>query len=324
MKKPFGGESPLNSQGRHYAMVHSGRAALRLLIISGLKKKKILLPDYLCAVIVDVMRQYRVPHDFYHINPDLTPDWDGIKGRHFDVLYVINYFGHRTKVPPEVVKKRTLLIDDIFAPIVDLPQGIRSWAVFNSFRKVTSLAEGALIVSNRPLKLSSIDPKPAAFAGLKYQAKQLKANYLSFGRGSRENYVRRSVSAEHRLDADKGINVPMMMTLCLLPQIYSGLEKEQGIRRHQYQVLDEQLRPYSMRLRPKYLSFYVIKVKERDALKNYLARQGVFVIAHWPASHGLNNPLYEQVLSIPLDSRYSDAQIRAVGQMIGKFLKTAE
>ena len=67
MKKPFGGESPLNSQGCYYAMVHSGRAALRLLLKNSLNKKRILLPDYLCGVIVDVMRQYKVPFDFYHI-----------------------------------------------------------------------------------------------------------------------------------------------------------------------------------------------------------------------------------------------------------------
>jgi hypothetical protein len=320
MKKPFGGESPLNNQGRYYAMVHSGRAAIRLLIISGLKKKRVLLPDYLCEVIVDVMRQYKVPHDFYHINPDLTPDWDGVKAKHFDVLYVINYFGHKTKVPLDLIQKKTLLIDDIFSPIVEIPQGFRSWAVFNSFRKVTCFAEGALIVSNRPLKLSSIDPKPAAFAGLKYQAKQLKANYLSLGQGTQENYVRISIRGEKRLDADKGISVPTMMTLCLLPQIYSNLEKEQAVRRHQYKILDEQLRQYSMRLRPKYLSFYVIKVKDRDALKSYLARQGIYVVAHWPARYGLINPLYGQLLSIPLDSRYSDAQVRAVGKMARRFI----
>ena len=112
----------LNSQGLYHAMVHSGRAALRLLIISGLNKKKILLPDYLCAVIIDVMRQYKVPYDFYHINPDLTPDWAGVRGKQFDVLYVINYFGHKTKVPLDLIKKKTLLIDDIFSPAPEIPR----------------------------------------------------------------------------------------------------------------------------------------------------------------------------------------------------------
>ena len=193
--------------------------------------------------------------------------------------------------------------------------------MFNSFRKVTSLPEGALIVTDRPLKISAIDTKPATFAGLKYQAKQLKANYLSFGQGSKEKYWRKFLAGEKRLDNDKNINVPSMMTLCLLPQIYSGLEKEQCIRRHQYRILDEQLREYRMHLRPEYLSSYVIKSKKRDALKSHLARQDVFVGANWQASNGLKNPLYEQVLSIPLDSVYSDAQIRAVGQMARKFLK---
>jgi hypothetical protein len=321
MKNPFGGEPPLNSHGYHRAFVHSGRAALRLLLTSGLKEKKILLPDYLCAVIVDVMRQYKVSYDFYHIKPDLTPDWTKLKGKRFDVLYVINYFGQKTKVPSGLLKKKTLLIDDVFAPDVEMPQGVQSWAVFNSLRKVTCLAEGAMIATSCPLKLLAIDAKPAAFAGLKYKAKQLKADYLAKGQGSQQGYVRAFIKAEAKLDVDSGIHVPGMMTLGLLPQIYTNIKQEQGIRRRQYRILDRQLRRYRLSLRPEYLSFYVLKTERRDALKVYLANQGIFLAAHWPVNNGLNNLLYEQILSIALDSRYSDAQMRTVAHAIRRFLK---
>ncbi|MDE2223579.1 MAG: hypothetical protein KGK03_10975 [Candidatus Omnitrophica bacterium] len=319
MKKPFGGEAPFNAQGVFYAMVHSGRGALRLLLASGLAKKRILLPDYLCKIVLEVMHQYKATCDFYHVKPDLTFDWKQIKGKRYDALYVINYFGQKTKIRPALLQGKTLIIDDVFSPLPEFPKGVGAWVIFNSLRKVMPLAEGALVAANFPLRTEEIKSTAGEFATFKYKAKQIKADYLTLQKGHQQAYLNMFAMAEAKLDTDRGIHIPSLMTLGLLPVQYSNLEKEQKIRQSQYQILDKCLNAYKIDLKPDNFSFYVLKVNCRDSLKEYLAKQGIFLPAHWPVVKGLSNLLYDQILSIPLDSRYSDAQIRMVAYAIRRF-----
>ena len=320
MRTPFGGEAPYGHDGVHTAMVHCGRAALRLLIAGGLKKKTFLVPDFLCGVIIDVLRRHRVKYGFYRVKADLAPDLGDIRARRFDVLYVVNYFGQKTVVPKALLKGRMLIVDDVFAPILEAPQGVKDWAALNSLRKVTVLAEGAFVSSTRPLALKTVDHKPAAFAVLKYKAKQMKADHLAKGKGSQFSYLRAFVRAETGLDGDQGIHAPSVQTMGLLPSVLLDIGKEQGIRRRQYAMLDGSLRRYSVPLRPRYFSFYVLSVERRDALKKHLADRGIFLPAHWPRVAGADNPLYSRLLSIPLDSRYNEGQLRAVASAIRGFL----
>lgn len=317
--KPFGGEAPLHLKPMHKAMVHSGRAALGLLLLNGLKAKKFLIPDFLCPAITDVLHHHKVKFTSYAIKSDLTPDWKYIKAQSFDVLYVINYFGQKTNVPKDILKDRTLIIDDVFSPLLDIPQGNASWAVFNSLRKTTLLAEGAMVAASFPLELKHIKMTPSVFADLKYQAKAFKADYLTNGKGSQAKYLRLFERGEEKLNSFD-IHTLSKTTQALLPHVLRGIECEQRLRRQQYQRLDRVLKSHALSLSPRYFSFYVLKIQRRNELKKFLAKHDVFLPVHWPALNKNGNDMYEQILSIPLDGRYSLDEIDRVAKLIRRFL----
>ncbi len=317
-RKPFGGEAPLDLGDLHYAFVHSGRAALRLLLASGLGRKKLLIPDFLCGVIIDVLKEGKTPFSTYAVNADLSVQWPMVAKQSFDVLYVINYFGQQTKVPAGIIKGKGLIVDDVFAPRINTLPVKGSWAVFNSLRKVTALAEGAGVISTMKLNTAGIKNPLAEFADLKYSAKQLKADYLHKAKGSETGFINKFRQAEHLLDTDRSIHLPSAVTIGLLPGIIADLPTEQAIRRRQYDILDKALGRWSIKIRPAYYSFYVLSIDRRDEVRALLAKQGIFLPAHWPLPEGsgLSNELYARVLPVPLDSRYSIAEIRRVALAI--------
>ncbi len=316
--KPFGGEAPY-MDALHRVMTDSGRSSLRLLLKGGLSRRRFLMPDYLCGIIIDVLKEHKTAFEFYHVRPDLSVDWAALKRRRFDVLYVIDYFGQRTRIPEELTARKTVIYDQVFAPIVreDNPDG--EWAAFNSLRKVTFLADGSQLVSTFPLKVNAANA--GIFGPLKYEAKALKQSFLDNGRPAEQVYLARFKQAERCLDLQKTPRRVSMMSVNLLPRLYSGLAQAQAERSARYKILDRYLKPWGILHKVDYYSFYVLSLKAgRDDLREFLFRQNIFLPVHWPVVFGLTNVLYHQAISIPVDERYSPLQIRTVAEVIADFL----
>jgi len=75
-----------------------GRTAFKYgLIYLGLKKNdKIMLPEYLCDILLDPLEDLGIKPVFYQVNEDFTADWKSIKNKYqksVKALMVINYFG---------------------------------------------------------------------------------------------------------------------------------------------------------------------------------------------------------------------------------------
>ena len=91
----YGSTQPFEfNKGYFYS---SGRAALHhiLSLLIQKEKKKILLPDYLCESIVEVVKISKIPFYFYSINEDLSINIDSIKEIYTEKssILIINYFG---------------------------------------------------------------------------------------------------------------------------------------------------------------------------------------------------------------------------------------
>lgn len=97
-----------------------GRSAFKYgLIFLGLKKHdKIMLPEYICDILLDPLKDLAIKPIFYEINEDFTTNWKSLKKNYQDsvkAIVVINYFGfeeEKKKFKIFCEKKKLFLIED--------------------------------------------------------------------------------------------------------------------------------------------------------------------------------------------------------------------
>jgi len=315
--KMIGGEQAFKADKLYSRITDSGRSSLRLIIKSGLQKKRFLVPDFLCGSILDVLNDMRVKHAFYRVKKDLSLDYSSIARQKYDVLYVIDYFGKRQGIPPGIEQKKIIIQDSVFSPEVVRPSGVEQWAGFNSFRKISPLADGSILRSTFELSEEMDRSNEAGFVELKYRAKEIKHAYLSQGKYSERVYLSLFDKAEKMLGRQKAIHrISDKSLLCLITDLYKRLGLECQKRSENRAALDRYLKEFAIPVSSKFGSFYALNVDDRDGLRRYLAGKKIFLPVHWPKPLGLANDLYDRIISIPLDTRYGCADMTRIAGAI--------
>ena len=70
--RPIGGEQEIAPDGLFYGVTNSGRSSLRWVLLSmKLQGKRVLAPDFICQVVIDVLNEYDVQVDFYNVKENL-------------------------------------------------------------------------------------------------------------------------------------------------------------------------------------------------------------------------------------------------------------
>lgn len=312
-----GGEQELAQQGHFRELTNSGRSSLRWIIESAqLQSKRLLLPDFLCEVILDVLAEYHIDVDFYSVDSQLgyqLPD----DVSHYDALYLIKYFGATTASFELAITtfKRCIIVDDVFSPYPQVLDIRQSWYSFNSLRKISAVADFSMLYSNQPLK--PLDLKPLAeFAALKYQAKQYKYAYFNAAEGEEQTYLRLFNQGESCLDEYRGIFSPSSRSVLESINFYQNLDAERALRCKNYAVVCELLSGYCLPIQNNCYSFAPILLPNRDAVRRRLMGYNIFLAVHWPEAAIVTNKLSRAILSIPLDSRYSEYDMREICQCI--------
>ena len=317
--KLIGGEIHRPGEGLHTYLTDSGRSSLRLILGSGLKGKKFLLPDFLCKIIPTVFDEMGVEYSYYKVLENLSIDLESTRGKDFDVLYLINYFGNTHDVFDGRFPETTMFLEDcVFSPVVDAPPGIPHWAGFNSFRKMSFLADGSLVKSSIRLNEEMIRKDDAPFSHMKYEAKRMKHEYLHSGSFSEEEYLKLFNDAERCVDAQKTVFSMSGRSLANVLEFYRNMEGEYTARTRNYQALDRFLGHLKIKIRTNYYSLYPLWVDHRDELRTYLFSHRVFLPVHWPNS-GFQNSLYDHIISVPVDSRYDESDMERVADLIVRF-----
>jgi len=270
-------------------------------------------------VIVEVLDEHDVSYTFYKVREDLSFDIADVMRNDFDVFYQINYFGQRQDLGVIQNSGKWIVEDGVFLPDIEPPPGASNWIGFNSFRKISPLADGSILKSTCELSADNIRHEEAAFASLKYKAKQIKYDYLHKNLYSENVYLALFGEAEELADKQRDIYSISSCSMFNLLNFYTRLEREYAVRRENYKVLDEVLNPLSIPLDAEYPALYVLSVDQRDKLREYLYTQRIFLPAHWPNTYGIKNELYNRVISIPLDSRYNQADMQRVAGHIRAF-----
>ena len=140
-----------------------GRTAFKYgLIYLGLKKNdKIMLPEYICDILLDPLKDLGIHPIFYEINDDFTVNWKSLKKKNrksVKALVVINYFGfeeEKKKLSIFCKKKKLFLIEDNCHSLKKYNKKINNYSdiVFSSIHKVVKKTySGGLLSINRKEK----------------------------------------------------------------------------------------------------------------------------------------------------------------------------
>ncbi len=315
----IGGEQELAPLNYFQEVTNSGRSSLRLIIESAnLRNKHILLPDFLCQVIIDILQEYQVTFDFYSVERNLDFQLpDNIEK--YDAVYLIKYFGGSTDAFAKTCTSfhGCLIVDDVFSPYPEILKRDQLWFSFNSLRKISHVADFSLLYSNAPLA-SVIKTALSGFSVMKYRAKNLKHEYLNFQQGSEKKYLDKFGQAEAILSSNFGIYSPSADSIIAAIQYFNRLEQERNIRQRNYQQINDLLADYSIPIKSKFYSFAPLLLNNRDVVRQKLMEFNVFLAVHWPVCNLVDNVLSQSIISIPVDSRYSSTDIKKVCSLIIK------
>lgn len=291
---PIGGELALHDE-LNYFFTDSGRSSLRL-FCKNFPGKTILLPNFICDVIIDILEQENMFYTFYHINEDLTIDPSSVE-TNFDIFYLINYFGKKLDIPFDIHNK-IVIEDNVFFIDFENHQNYKYWFAFNSYRKLTELADGSMIKSNLSLQ-DYRDKKISPFSTHKYAAKEIKYNFLTHYEKSEKAYLSTFEEAEALLDNQIEIFHISDKSLGHLNKWITEYETQQILREQNYKHFVNELKNLCIKFDSDFYSYLVILTDDRDSLRKYLFSKSIFLPIHWPDSKG-KNLLHKKILSIPL------------------------
>lgn len=312
----IGGEPETDRPKYYQDLTNSGRSSLRLIIESAnLAGKHILLPDFLCQIIIDVLEEYEITYDLYSINYDFEfelPD----DTSSYDALYLIKYFGSKTSsfINACQLFEQCLIIDDVFSPFPEELTRNGPWFSYNSLRKITPIADLSFIYSN--VQLVSINKsKLSSFSTIKFRAKHKKFDYLKKGVGTEKQYLDLFNKAENILDNGKGIYYPSNDSLILAMKYFGKLEEERILRKRNYNLVKELLPDITIPINSDFHSFAPILLDNRNQIRSKLMADNIFLAVHWPAD-SVRSLINDKVLSLPLDSRYNESDIKTMCSLI--------
>lgn len=314
----IGGEQELKSDGCYYGVTNSGRSSLRWAIHSmSLQEKIVLVPDFVCQIVVDVLLELDIKVRFYQVRDDLEIILPK-EQQDISAIYLVKYFGHESYSFNKLIEnsKVPLIIDDVFG--VDMPKIVAQvqWCYFNSFRKITAVADFSQLISNEPL--AKLDQERLTkFSVLKYQAKSEKYLYLETFLGKESGYLSLFSEAENLLDECSGVYEPEAKSVFMACQFYKHYLDEQKARVDNLKTAKAALKTEQfINITSQFPSFLPLVLVNRDKIRKALAEHSIFLAIHWPKIKQSPSRLPERILSLPLDGRYTKEDIEHICTLI--------
>jgi len=301
--RPIGGELEHQEVLERVFFTDSGRSSLRLFIRSGNNNKKFLIPDFLCHVIENVLREEGVVYDFYNILDDLSVNIGSVQGKDYDVLYLINYFGMAHDISTLNIDKKIIIEDNIFFNNFKNTKQYEKWYSFNSLRKISSLTDGSMVKTTLPVISELVKNTNAEFVMLKEKAKIKKYKYLNSGAGNEHDYLKLFDSGEDFINQQNEIY--KISSTSLYQLFYIDKTNDQQVLKQRFDLLKQIFDDFGFKKNPDYYTFFPMRVKNRDELRLAMKIHEIFLPIHWPCST-VKNSLYEEIISIPLFTTYRD------------------
>jgi hypothetical protein len=308
INKAIGGylELELNCTGEYHAeaiALNTARNAFEY-VLKVRAYKKVYIPYYTCVVMLEPIKKLNIDFEFYAINEYLEPifDYNKIMGEQ-GFLYT-NYFG----LKDDFIKQYSAIIPNL---IIDNAQSFFSESLndidtFYSARKFFGVSDGAYLYSNLLLE-----------AGLAQDESYERMTHLLI----RADKSAEAGYADFCLNDSSLNNQPIKKMSNLTQKILCSIDYDKAKRQRieNFNFLHDKLKDVNL-----------LKIEEattnvplvypfwtKDAsLKKRLLDNKIYCATYWPnvldwcTEASLEADLTKEVIHLPIDQRYSEAQMR--------------
>lgn len=350
---PDGYFESLSETKRELIYLRSGRESLLLaaLTLKHYKENKtsdlkILFPAYCCWSMSAPFEKAGWKIVYYRLNDDLTVDIDFLKQlleiETPDAVLTMNYFGIAftddiVRVVRDYEKKtqdRIFIIEDFSHCTFSLKQIYNTEVdiYVSSIRKSIGVCDGAIILSNIPLKRDLIQNSVSDFADIRYMAQVEKGHYKwNNDQKKKESFLKNIQDGESIINSFNEVR-PISERALKMLKLLNGEEIAYARREnmfHLIQLLKGKVRMVSYMekcLNGAPFSLPIL-VEDRDKIQYKLAKTGVYAPVLWPickeAQHVCNvsRLMSEHMLSIPIDQRYDWYDMELIAERILNILK---
>jgi len=274
----------------------SGRTALKY-IIADCDIKSVAIPSWCCKSMTDPFVDASIEILYY----------DSIPNTNCDAVFLIDYFGYQTR-KYEVDKYPGVVIRDVTHSVFSRKYNDADY-YFGSLRKWAGFVTGGFAYGNwkNDIKINDVDKEYEAF---RKEAMLQKKSYIE-GKSDSKNYLNIFDKANNLLDSCK---ICSATEEDIIAAQYLDVDFLKRTRRQNAEYLLGKFKGLYKLEKDDCPLFVPIKVKNRDALRNYLIDHDIYCPVHWP-----NRDLDGTELSLVCDQRYGIEDMKRICEIINKF-----
>ena len=284
------------------------------------------LPAYCCPEVASAAQAAKVSVAFYRLGPDLQPDL-GDLAPHLeagDVVLGVNHFGRPAEAlrPLAAARRDVTWIEDC-AQAMDT--AVPPWAPLRLFspRKLAGVPDGGLLVDEEG-QLAPPGLRRRSDARLRHAGLLRRRDV-----GDRDNA--RWFDAFRKAEAAMTVEAVAMSPVTVKGLKGTAAEPALRARRYNYEVLRRELGALAFfpEPRPDWVPMgYVIRVEDAAAVGAQLAANRIFAPRHWARlamsePPALERSLSRQLLTLPCDQRYGEADMMRIVRTVRKGQGTA-
>lgn len=318
----------------NYQLFESGREAFE--IINKLSSKKILFPSYACDSMFQFLNKKNIV--FYNVDLNFNIDIEDIKNKLTDeigILIYMNYFGriqnnNVLEYINSLKENNILIIEDTTHSFFSNVCSVGDYCIA-SLRKWFCISNGGILYSKK--KFQELRTNENIYFTLKRErAFHLKEKYLFKKKVSNKYFLKLFNECEENLDNNSQINSISKSSFEILKKVdVDYLVKR---RKKNYKYLYKKLKKiskikiYKIDIKKEVPLFLVIKLyeKERNLFHRYLIKNKIYCPIHWPLINELDEnfevkDFIKDIVSIPIDQRYSRKDMNYIYKKILKFFR---
>lgn len=338
-------DNPLSlwwKQGKYNIQYYkSGRNAIKALCNNIGEKKKIAIPVYTCDTVIQPFLDEKWDVFFYKINKDLSICYqsleDVINKNRPDAILFHSYFGFDTYNNVNYILKYKeqgiIIVEDLTQSLFSNHFLKMADYYVTSFRKFIAISDGGALISKKNLTCQYVKESDDRIVTTALSAFKAKKEYFETGNRALKVYYREKYKELNLLISD---NEQLMKMSDYSRTIIDSCDVKRIMEARQtnYEYLVSEIKKIDIvetvikmpsdECTPLYLPVYV---KKRANMQRYLAEHDVYCPIIWPKSKSIIfydkdvDYMYDNMLCIPIDQRYSIEEMKRVLSLILEFQK---
>jgi hypothetical protein len=304
-------ELELEKRGEYHTTalsLNTGRNCLEYILLAR-NYSKVYLPYYICNQILEPLSKLKIDFEFYHIDENLNPTFDGVL-MSSEAILVVNYFGLKQNTIKEIAKKYTNLIIDNTQAFFSEP--LKGFDTFYSARKFFGVPDGAYLYTDscNDAPLQEDISYSRMIHLLKRKDRSAEIGYTDF------------VKNEDNL-RDQPIRTMSRVTHSLLGNI--NYQKSKLVREENFIFIHSELKSINALafdydpLQGPMIYPFVTDLKD---LKEKLIARKVYVASYWSdvlsrvEENTIEASFTKFLIAIPIDQRYSLSDMKNILNII--------